>query len=83
MSSPHPIGAVDGIAMYSWPGRRAPRRTSCSAGQGSDDHAQRFLQIVPGDVGELLQLGVRALELFLRFLPLGDVKADCDDLVLL
>ena len=36
-------------------------------------HAQRFLQIVRGDVGKLLELGVAAAQIVLGALVLGDV----------
>src|SRR5260221_3708868 len=48
-------------------------------------HAQRLLQVVRGDVGELLELGIGALELVVRLrqrhrgaLALGDVVEDGD-----
>jgi hypothetical protein len=42
------------------------------------DRAQRLLQVVRGDRGELLQLRVGALQLFQRLLALGDVVEDRD-----
>jgi hypothetical protein len=37
------------------------------------DHPQRLLQVVGGDVGELLEVGVRPLELLPGALPLADL----------
>ena len=59
----------------------APRQQLGVAGDG----AQRLLQIVRGDVGELLEIGVRARQLLgappqrvLGLLALGDVDAHAD-----